>query len=84
MTDDTPAADSPLAALIQKLRNGETLTPAEIRRLRATLEARAVELGRVFGRAGGMDAKTAKRQAVRLAAEVRRMGAESRQAGTGD
>lgn len=63
-----------LDALIGKLRDGETLTAAEVRHLRAGLEARAVELGKVIGRAGGMDAKTAKAQAKKLAAEVRQLG----------
>lgn len=59
---------------MQKLRDGEPLQPAEIRLLRADLTKRAQQLGTVIGRAGGMDAKTARKHAAELAAEVRRAG----------
>lgn len=66
-----------LAALVDRLRDGESLSPGEVRQLRAGLEARAIELGKVLGRAGGMDGKTAKAQAKKLAAEVRRSAAKT-------
>ena len=74
---DEPTAeeqDPSLAALIAKLRAGEDLQPAEIRRLRAALTRRAEQLGTAIGRAGGMDARTAKKKAAQLAGEVRRAG----------
>jgi hypothetical protein len=70
----TGDAGPSLAVLVARLRSGKDLQPAEIRRLRTALTRRAGELGTAIGRAGGMDARTAKKKAAQLAGEVRRAG----------
>ena len=82
--NDPPAPEpaSSLAALVQKLRDGEPLHPAEIRRLRLELTQRAEQLGAAIGQAGGMDRKTAKKRAAQLTAEVRRAGMTAAEPGS--
>lgn len=65
-----------LAAIVEKLRGGEQIDPAEVRRLRSELSARARKNTELIGRAGGMDAKTAKATAKQLEREVRALRRE--------
>lgn len=73
MTDDDAEETSSFAAVVGRLRNGETVDPAEIRRLRDELRARARRNAELIGRAGGMDAKTAKKTAKELERDVSRL-----------
>jgi hypothetical protein len=63
-----------LAAIVDKLRAGGPVDPAEVRRLRAELSARARENQVTIGRLGGMDGKTAKAAAKKLEREVAQLG----------
>jgi hypothetical protein len=77
--EDAPNGPEPppsLAALVEKLRKGEPVDPAEVRRLRSELSARARENQVLIGKLGGMDAKAAKTAAKKLEREVRALGLE--------
>jgi hypothetical protein len=73
---DGPEENLSLDAIVEKLRGGEPVDPAQVRRLRAELSARARKNAEVIGRAGGMDAKTAKAAAKQLEREVRTLRVE--------
>jgi len=69
--------------MVRKLRDGEPVDPAEVRRLRSELSARARKNAELIGRAGGMDARTARAAAKELEREVRALRPEENRGGDG-